>query len=503
MGWMILNIAFGIVALWLLAEVLLQYKARLRWRALAFVGFLGVVTGVQLGSVVVIGIGAVAFAVGQTQVTLSFRRGFAMGWALSARPGAGKERTADPGDHPAAPEPRLEVSDLRYEQRPDDRYEQHQHGTYQQTPDTGYGQDPGGAYGQGQDTALLPGPDRAYGQDPDRGYAQGQDTGGAYRQDPDRAYAQDSDRAYRQDSDRGFEQDLDNVFEPGPRRGFESGPGGFGADRDTDRYRTPETVGMAYEPAPAPPSAPPPYLSSVPVYEPEPMPDDTGQYGVYGHDTGTGYPQHTPTDTPYTYTDAPQAYGYDTGYDTGQAAGPADYGYDAYAGYDQQQYAYDAGQHHYPGHPAGPPAGGIPDAYPAMGEPEGTGAGSHSYSPSAIPGLDGVAAAGEQVYGMPQAGQYDPYGQQYGYPPQDPPPGPTSPGFQAGGEPEWPGAYPQAHQYGTPAPGAVWMPQQRDTDGHYDAQLPPEQQYPYQQGQADGYQPGGYEPGYDEQQYRY
>ena len=43
MGWTVLYIAFGIVALWLLGEVLLQYKARLRWRLLAFAGFLGVV----------------------------------------------------------------------------------------------------------------------------------------------------------------------------------------------------------------------------------------------------------------------------------------------------------------------------------------------------------------------------------------------------------------------------------------------------------------------------
>lgn len=50
MGWTVLYIAFGVVALWLLGEVLLQYKARLRWRVLAFCGFLGVVLGVlQIG----------------------------------------------------------------------------------------------------------------------------------------------------------------------------------------------------------------------------------------------------------------------------------------------------------------------------------------------------------------------------------------------------------------------------------------------------------------------
>ncbi|MEY9489170.1 hypothetical protein RKD26_004964 [Streptomyces calvus] len=84
MGWTVLYIAFGIVALWLLGEVLLQYKARLRWRLLAFAGFLGVVLGVLIPSVVVIGLGAAAFAVGQTYVTLSFRRGFAAGWAVNA-----------------------------------------------------------------------------------------------------------------------------------------------------------------------------------------------------------------------------------------------------------------------------------------------------------------------------------------------------------------------------------------------------------------------------------
>lgn len=86
MGWTVLYIAFGGVALWLLGEVLLQYKARLRWRLLAFAGFLGVVVGVLLPSVIVIALGAIAFAVGQTFVTLSFRRGFASGWAVR-RPG--------------------------------------------------------------------------------------------------------------------------------------------------------------------------------------------------------------------------------------------------------------------------------------------------------------------------------------------------------------------------------------------------------------------------------
>ncbi|MFF8843695.1 hypothetical protein ACF08N_13410 [Streptomyces sp. NPDC015127] len=113
MGWTVLYIAFGIVALWLLGEVLLQYKARLRWRVLAFVGFLGVVVGVLLPSVVVIALGAAAFAVGQTYVTLSFRRGFSTGWALGGSPGASRRRRSAPVA--AERELSLEVTDLSYE----------------------------------------------------------------------------------------------------------------------------------------------------------------------------------------------------------------------------------------------------------------------------------------------------------------------------------------------------------------------------------------------------
>ncbi|GHH74269.1 hypothetical protein GCM10018793_15060 [Streptomyces sulfonofaciens] len=115
MGWTVLYIAFGLVALWLLGEVLLQYKARLRWRLLAFVGFLCVVIGVALPSVVVIAVGAVAFAVGQTYVTLSFRRGFSTGWALGGRPGASRRRKAAPGRAAGRQEPTLKVSDVEYE----------------------------------------------------------------------------------------------------------------------------------------------------------------------------------------------------------------------------------------------------------------------------------------------------------------------------------------------------------------------------------------------------
>lgn len=117
MGMTVLYIAFGFVALWLLAEVLMQYKARLRWRLLAFAGFAGVVAGVVLPSVLVIGAGAVAFAVGQTLVTLSFRKGFVSGWALrrgkAPEPELPQSRRRRAGGAPR-PEPALEVTALEY-----------------------------------------------------------------------------------------------------------------------------------------------------------------------------------------------------------------------------------------------------------------------------------------------------------------------------------------------------------------------------------------------------
>src|SRR6478735_7709183 len=122
MGYSVLYIAFGLVALWLLGEVLLQYKARLRWRLLAFGGFLGVVIGVLLASVPVIVVGTLAFATGQTFVTLSFRRGFSTGWAIGGSPGESLRRRGG-GEGAAAKDPTLEVSDLKgtargYEQAP-------------------------------------------------------------------------------------------------------------------------------------------------------------------------------------------------------------------------------------------------------------------------------------------------------------------------------------------------------------------------------------------------
>ncbi|WP_086565097.1 hypothetical protein [Streptomyces africanus] len=220
MGWAVLYIAFGIVALWLLGEVLLQYKARLRWRLLAFAGFLGVVVGVLIPSVIVIGLGAAAFAVGQTYVTLSFRSGFSAGWAMNAPMLGGKSRRGERGRQ----EPSLEVSGM-------------------EAADGGYG-----------------------------------DEGGDYRRDAP-AYGQDDD------------YDRDDVFTPS---------------------------------RPVHPTA----AETTAVYEPQPVPDDTGSYGVYGD---TGYqpgPPHDQYAATAQGTDQPYAYDY-SGYGQQQ-------GYDAT---DQQQYA--------------------------------------------------------------------------------------------------------------------------------------------------------------------
>ncbi|MDN3269580.1 hypothetical protein [Streptomyces sp. MA15] len=305
MGWAVLYIAFGIVALWLLGEVLLQYKARLRWRLLAFVGFLGVVFGVLIPSVVVIGLGAAAFAVGQTYVTLSFRRGFQAGWAvnapmLSAAKGRGRKRE----------EPTLEVGGLE-------------------------------ASGDRAD-AFDPRPEAA-------------------------GHGADDD------------YDHDDVFTPA-----------------SDRQTAAETTA---------------------VHEPQPMPDDTGSYGVYGEQGHVGQDQYAAT--------AQTAH--------------ADYAYD-YSGYGQQ--GYDTGQQ-----------------YAAYSEPY-----------TGNPAYDG---------GAYDTGYTDQQYAQQGYAAPDP--------YATGG-------------YGgeTPA-GGLWVPQQRSTDDPYGGELPPEQQYPYQDG---GQQQGANGSGYDEQ-YRF
>lgn len=235
MGLTVLYLAFGIVALWLLGEVLLQYKARLRFRLLAFVGFLGVVLGVLMHSVVVIGLGAVAFTVGQTYVTLSFRKGFAQGWAINGRPGAEGQ------GKPAKPSKRR-----RGEPDPEDP-----------SPET---------------SGLDATGEASYGHD-----------------DP---YAGE-----------------DDVFTPA----------------QSDRFMPPG----AGEPTAA---------ESTAVYEPQPLPEDTGSYGVYDANAYAAA-----ADQSYAGASQDQQEYAATAQSQDQQA----YAYDGYTGYDQQQYGYDNGQQQY------------------------------------------------------------------------------------------------------------------------------------------------------------
>ncbi|MEU0131812.1 hypothetical protein [Streptomyces sp. NPDC006289] len=329
MGWTVLYIAFGIVALWLLGEVLLQYKARLRWRLLAFGGFLGVVVGVLVASVPVIVLGAIAFATGQTYVTLSFRRGFSTGWAIGGSPGESRRRRGSGG--PATQEPVLEVSGLEYE-------------------------------------------------------------GGS----PD----------------------------PGPQG--------------------PQDAGPHYADASQAPSA---------VYEPQPMPDDTGQYGVYADPAPAGQqPQYA--------------------------------AYDPYTGYGQQpdqqpyptQNSYE-GQDPYPGQNSYGEGGGYPgqETYQA----QGTYTGHYDH---------GSEQTGYPAYSDPYAGsgtgQYAAYDDANGYDP--------SYGTDTGRQQP---ADPYAGQYAADTPpGGVWVPQQRENDQY--PPLPPEEPA----------RPAPYGNGYDtgqNEQYRY
>ncbi|MFD3488112.1 hypothetical protein [Streptomyces sp. NPDC058665] len=339
MGWTVLYIAFGIVALWLLGEVLLQYKARLRWRLLAFIGFAGVVLGVLLASVPVIAVGAIAFAVGQTYVTLSFRRGFSTGWAIGGSPGASRRRRAGGGEGDDR-EPSLEVSDLEYQ---------------------------------------------------------------------------------------------------------------------------PVAAGPAEAAAPVPDE--PPYTASV--YEPEPMPDETGQYGVY-------------TDAAYQatqYGDYDPYHGYDA--TTGQDAYA---GHDAYAGQGQgPQDGYGASEVYAAPDPyasQGQDVYGGQDAYGAQQDPYAAqngqggqydyGTGQQQYAAYNDP-YSGAATGGDSY------GAYDSYGGQQQY---------ADPSAGQNGQSAQP-------EYGAETPpGGVWVPQQREGEN-----VPPmPQQAPQQY---------GYDPNYDEQQYRY
>jgi hypothetical protein len=374
MGWTVLYIAFGAVALWLLGEVLLQYKARLRWRLLAFFGFLTVVIGVVvLSSVLVIGVGAVAFATGQTLVTLSYRKGFVAGWALDGLPGL---------------------------------------------PD-------------------LPGLSRRR-DDEER------------EEDVERAGA-DSYEDHPEYDEQPHEADSSSAFP-----GVQEHPYGLHDD------------------------------ASTAAYAPQPLPEETGEYGVYRREDDV----FAPVDA---YQD-PQAYPqHQPGYGQQQQEAYAAYS-DPYVGYQtagQQPAAagYDGG---YPdgahGGYAQDPAYGGYDPYAAAGYP----AQGYEQQPGYSDPQTGWSQAYDQQTGYPQAGYDDGSGYGGGYAGYDT-------GYTGGystGEDAYAYAAQQGDDPGAPQPAApadgVWVPQPREGDDPYQAQSA--QGYPpYQDGY--GYytdQHGGY-----------
>ncbi|MEU7032401.1 hypothetical protein ABZ958_01775 [Streptomyces sp. NPDC046237] len=283
MGWTVLYIAFGVVALWLLGEVLLQYKARLRWRVLAFCGFLGVVLGVLMPSVAVILVGAVAFAVGQTYVTLSFRRGFSTGWAIGGSPGASRRRRSSA---PAETGPTLEVSDLSYEQV--------------------------GEPSAAETTAVyepqpLPDDTGQYGV-----YATAYDESQAHAETPQPAYGgYDGYGAQDTQGTQGYEQ------QPG---GYETQPGYAQPAYD---YGTDQQQYAAYSD---------PYIGPTP---------DGPQYAAYDYGTGGQQPYADPYAPSYAYDTPPGGVWVPQQRDGEQPAQPPQQGYENYEPYNNdQQYRY-------------------------------------------------------------------------------------------------------------------------------------------------------------------
>ncbi|MFF3745183.1 hypothetical protein ACWDFH_03660 [Streptomyces kronopolitis] len=405
MGWTVLYIAFGLVALWLLGEVLLQNKARLRWRLLAFAGFLAVVVGVVIPSVLVIGAGLVAFAIGQTNVTLSFRRGFTTGWALRGKDGkpgmpgkqgkqaeGGRRRRAR-ASGPAPAEPTLEVSGVEAVQ-------------------------PADTDGRGFDAAAVNRLEDTF-----------ESTGGFQSRD---LYAAQGASA----GQGAYAYDDADVFR-GQEQQYQGG------QPDQSAYETqPFAVQDVYAQADA-----------TAVYAPQPMPDETGQYGVYSPDARAQQPD-------YPAYDGYDAYGAAAGNTPGD---PNGYAYDA--GYGQDAFGQNGAGRNVAGqNGAGQDAWA--DPYAAYGDPLG------QQAPYSDPYI------GTQQY----APAYDPYGQPDPYAQSPYAAQQAAQQYDAEGRPLNP--YP-GQGYGETPPGGVWVPQQRDSD------LPPEQPYP------------PYQQGYDGQQYRY
>jgi hypothetical protein len=204
-GHLLLDAALAVVALWLTAELLLQNRAPVIWRAAALVGFLTVVAGMQLQSVLVIGVGAAAFALGQTFVTLSVKRGAVAGWSL---------RTADGGlpgplarvpllsaatggtgaAAPAAPAPTVGVVGPIEPEEPGAGFDE----VEEITADGVYTDDPLTAFHEDQLWAQQPQPGHqdAYGQQYTQQYAQQQYAQAQYGQYAQTGYGQYGQTGY-------------------------------------------------------------------------------------------------------------------------------------------------------------------------------------------------------------------------------------------------------------------------------------------------------------------
>lgn len=463
MGWTVLYIAFGVVALWLLGEVLLQYKARLRWRVLAFTGFLCVVAGALIPSVLVIGIGIAAFATGQTFVTLSYRRGFVAGWALTGVPGFRRREEAEPEPEPApgtAPEP-VEAPEP----------------VPALTGSGGYGPDAfqqngqNGAEPDGFDTAAFPALD-SMSAPPGFNGRKSFETGGMPAAEPMGApsgYAPNGrSNGNRYDNAEGFTSDgfapdafgtngngYDTAaFAGAGMNGMNGGPNGAGPDgfdaAQAFQPFSPESEGYQTGAFSSPGRyGGPQDTGQVPVYQPGPMPDETGEFmpGGYG---GYGYP--SPAQQPGIYQDQggrpygqfPDPY---AAFDAGGAAQPGGPSYDTYGG-------------GYGGYET--PYGGY--------DPMGGFGGQQGYGPQQSPygvsdtygGGGGLGAGGSGA---------DAYGSMYGN-------GETYADGQS--------YFPQA-----PTGAAAWVPQQRDPNEPMQ-----QEQYPYQDSDPYGYGPQGQGNGY-------
>lgn len=330
MGWTVLYIAFGIVALWLLGEVLLQYKARLRWRLLAFGGFMGVVAGALVPSVIIIGLGIAAFATGQTFVTLSYRRGFSTGWALGGRPGSSRRRRAG-GQGARDVDPSLEISDLETYAPPPPAGSPDTADDYGYAP--GYSPDQPGYSDQPGYTSDQPG----YGSD-QPGYSDQPAYGpGQYAQEPlahaseqypaDQGYAAQDGYQYAGADGYGSEQHGYGTApaHPGVPAADETQAYAYGDQQHYAAYSDPYigydgAGGYGQQPQQMPPAQQYDYGYDQQQYQ-QPYYPDTPPGGVWvpqQRDANSPLPQEQPSEPPvyqtYSYPDDdPQPYGYYNG----------------------------------------------------------------------------------------------------------------------------------------------------------------------------------------------